>query len=207
MGVGKQKQGIKYVSIKKGKVAIWDRERKEDDLYDYVEGTIIGVKFEMKTIENKPKEFCNLNIVDGEDTFIVQLPINSGYFRAFVNGLKSGNHKNKVRLVPTYSEEGTMKNSSMFVSPAGDMQKAYPWYATKKDMKDVPLAKSIPVNGEMVTDRTEQNEYWKKWLTELQWTPEIEAASITPMPTKASDEKSENNSVTFDDDDSADLPF
>lgn len=207
MGVGKQKQGIKYVSIKKGKVAIWDRERKEDDIYDYVEGTITGVKFEMKIIENKPKEFCNLNIVDGEDTFIVQLPINSGYFRAFVNGLKSGNHKNKVRLVPTYSEEGTMKNSSMFVSPAGDMQKAFPWYATKKDMKDVPLAKSIPVNGEMVVDRTEQNEYWKNWLNSLQWTPEIEAASITAMPQNNSQNTVTENTSFDSGDDNDDLPF
>ena len=178
MGVGNSKGGVKYVSLKKGKIAIWDKAKQAEYLYDYVEGIITGHSFEEKEIEGKKREFLKINITDGDETFIVQMGVTSGYFRAFVNGLKSGDHKIKIRLTPTYSDDGANKNSSMFVSPAGDMQKSFPWYSTRKDPKDVPAAIPVEVNGETVLNRGPQIKYWKEWLNSLTWTSSFEASAV-----------------------------
>lgn len=217
MGLVEKREGIKYLQIKKGKFALYNKETKENALFSALEGYITGYSFETKTIENKPTEFLNLNVTDGDDNFIVQVGVNTGYFRAFVNGLRSGDPQKRLCLSPTYQEDGAKKNSSMFVSLAGQGQKAFPWYATKKDMKDVPVGKEITINGQKMIDRTEQNDYWKRWLATVKWASEFEASAVQYPDTnvktshvdihEAKSDVASNNTVTFDDNEESDLPF
>ena len=210
MALGDNTGGHTFLNIKEGKVSYKDKKTNEKKTCDFVEGTITGVKFEIKEWEGKKYEQVSVDIIDGEDKYILQMKTNSGYFRAFCNCLKSGDTSKRTKFTPTYSEDGASKSSGMFVNQQGDA-KSLSWYSTKKDPKDVPQLKPVTFNGETKWDSTEQLKYWRDWLSGIKWNTEFEASShsqpsasnttvtaITPV-------QSENSGIVSDDD--GDLPF
>lgn len=205
MALGDNTGGAIYLSIKQGRLVYKDKKTGEKKDVGFVSGFITGVRFDEKEWEGQKWEECALSMVDGDDKYVVQMKTDSGYFRAFCNALKSGDPTKKVKLSPTFSEEGSKKSSGMFVNQGSD--KALPWYSTKNDPKDVPALKAVTFKGKTVYDGSEQIEYWKKWLNSISWTNEFEASSLsqptftnTPAQTNTVTAKPASNKINEDDD-------
>jgi hypothetical protein len=197
-----------YLNIKEGRIHYKDPKTGEKKDTGTVSGVITGCQINQKEWEGKKYEEASLTIVDGTEKYILQLSLNKGYFRAFVNQMKSGDPTQRVKIAPSYKVEGTVKNGSMFIEQNG---KSLPWYSKKGDMKDVPPGEPVEIDGEVKISRTKQMNYWKEWLNSVKWGSEFEASSITPMPNheaKATAHSNVNNQVDNPlGDDNEDLPF
>lgn len=194
-----------YLNIKEGRIHYKDPKTGEKKDTGTVSGVITHGSVNQKEWEGKKYEELTLTIVDGTEKYLLQINLNSGYFRAFCNQLKSGDPTQRVKLAPSYKVADGKKNSSMFVEQNGA---SLHWYSKKGDLKDVPPAEPITVNGETLMDRTKHNAYWKNWLSTVKWGNEFEASSITPMPPVKTETTTDNsNDVHFDDGDNENLPF
>lgn len=208
MAIGENEGRKIYFNIKEGRLHYKDPKSGEKKDAGTLSGTIINHSINQKEWQGKKYEELALTIVDGEEKYLLQINVNSGYFRAFVNQIRNGDPTQRVKLSPSYKVEDGKKNSSMFVEQGG---KSLPWYSTSKDKKDVPAAKAVTVNGETLLDRADQNNYWKTWLAGVKWGNEFEASSITQMPvkteTKVGDEQGLKVEGSPFSDDNEDLPF
>lgn len=208
MALGENEGRKIYLNIKEGRIHYKDPKTGDKKDVGMVAGTIINHSINQKEWEGKKYEELALTIQDGEEKYILQMKINSGYFRAFVNQMKSGDATQRVKISPSFKQEGNQKNSSMFLEQGG---KSLPWYSKKDDMKDVPLGEPVEIDGETKISRTKQNNYWKAWLASVKWGNEFEASSITPMPSheaKATAHSAvENQADNPFSDDNEDLPF
>lgn len=164
-----------YLNIKEGRIHYKDPKSGEKKDTGTVSGIITNGVINQKEWQGKKYEELALTIVDGDEKYLLQINVNSGYFRAFVNQLRNGDPTLRTKLAPSYKEEDGKKNSSMFVEQNGT---TLPWYSTSKDRKDVPAPKPIAVNGETLMDRTDHNNYWKEWLSSVKWGSEFEASAI-----------------------------
>ena len=195
-----------YLNIKEGRIHYKDPKTGEKKDTGTVSGTITGHSINQKEWQGKKYEELALTIVDGEEKYLLQMAVKHGNFRAFVNQMKNGDATQRVKLSPSYKVEDGKKNSSIFVEQNG---KTLPWYSKKGDLKDVPAANPVTINGEVHLDRTAQNDYWKAYLASVKWGSEFEASSITPLPTtvKTENKSADESHNPLSDIDTEDLPF
>lgn len=175
MGLGDNTGRLTYLNIKKGKITYKDKsgEAKESG---FIEGFITKIEFKTENYQGQDYEKANITIIDGEDKFLLQMNIDSGYFRAFCNAFKSGNPVLRTKISPSYSEKEGKKNSGCFVEQNGSALK---WFYNKEkdNLKELPAVEKIKVKGKDVYDGTNQLEFWKKWLLTLKFREEIEVSS------------------------------
>ncbi len=79
-----------YLNIKEGRIHYKDPKTGEKKDTGTVSGTITHGVVNQKEWEGKKYEELALTIVDGTDKYLLQVNLNSGYFRAFCNQMKSG---------------------------------------------------------------------------------------------------------------------
>jgi hypothetical protein len=149
-----------YLNIKEGKL-VHKNKQGEVETYDGVGGRIDKVEFVKDEYDGKPYEKANIYISHVDQNFILQMRIDSGYFRNFCNALKSGNPKGEVFIKPAYSKENGKTNATCFVSQNGKYLKHF---HTKDNPGDLPQLDKVTFKGETKYDNAKQLEYWKNWL-------------------------------------------
>jgi hypothetical protein len=154
-----------FVNIKQGKLIVKEKD-KEPIHYTELLGYIIKVEFKDDEYQGKHFEIAKFYIDDTENRFCLQMRIDSGYFRGLVNSLKSGNPKEKFLIKPNYQEKDGKPKTTCFVSQEGKVLKHA---HTLSNMGDLPPAEKINFKGNEVWDSTKQMNYWKNWLSSIDW--------------------------------------
>lgn len=166
-----------FVNISKGK--LYTKKKNEDAVFfDAISGVITGVQFKKDEYEGKPYEKAEITLVDGDEKFILTMRVDSGYFRGFCNSLKSGSPTERVRIAPFTKEEDGKTSTTCFVS---QNNQALKHFHTKDNLGDLPELKRVRFKGQDVWDGTEQIDYWKKWLSDIQWKHELMADAAEPV--------------------------
>jgi hypothetical protein len=150
-----------FVNISKGNF-IYKNKEGEKETFQSLRGTIYDVDFIKDQINGNVKNKVQLFIKDGDESYIVQIDVNSGYFRGFCNSLKNGNQKEELTLTPLLKAEN---KTTILIEQKGKYLKHY----FNKDFKGkendiLPDLDRIIVKGESILDNTKQVEYWKNWL-------------------------------------------
>lgn len=117
-------------------------------------------------IETRDHEFgTDLNLVmkDGGESFLLQIPLNSGYANAFLRAIQNANFKEQIELCPKVKEVDNKKRATMFVNQNG---KGLKWFYTKAEPKDLPPMVQIKVKGQLTWDNSDQMEFFKKMIEE-----------------------------------------
>lgn len=175
MGLEKKQAGATFVNLKEGEFYIKPKGSQEKEFFGSLSGII--TKFEFKTDEYEGKEFelCCITVVDKEERFILQMRVDSSYFRHFCNALKTGDVKKKVVLIPSMKEVDGKKKRSFFVNQNGKpLKHAF----TKENPGELPVLETAVFKGETLYDSTKQIQYWKDWLNSLELTDDFLAEDV-----------------------------
>lgn len=158
-----KREGATYVSIKEGKLVV--KRNGVAETYDGLQGTIIKVDFVEEEYQGKKYEKANVFVSNADDNYILQLHVDSGYFRNFCNALKSGNPKEAVYVQPSYKKDENGKTSAgCFISQGGKYLKHA---HTKDNPGDLPQLEKVTFKGETRYDNSKQLVYWKAWLASV----------------------------------------
>jgi hypothetical protein len=189
--INEERKGVIFLNIKEGKL-VSKKETGEIETYDGVKGTLTRIEFVKDEYEGRAFEKARIILRYQDDVYMLQMKLDSGYFRGFCNSLKSGNPKEEIYIKPSLTkDEQGRNNATCFVKQGNSFLKhAY----TKNNMGDLPELKVVTFGGKTLYDNTEQVGFWKKWLDSV--------VNTTPDPTQ---EPSQNKEQTNEFDD--DLPF
>jgi hypothetical protein len=156
----KNNRDVTYVNIKLGKLVI-KKEDNTNEYFDSIEGVITNIDFEEKEYQDRKYEIAKISLNNVGDRFLLTMGVDSGYFRWFINFLRSANPTEMVTIKPRYSEADGKKVSKCFVDQNGKALKAF----FKKDsMGDFPQMKVTEVDGKTFYDSSDQLAYWKVWV-------------------------------------------
>jgi hypothetical protein len=192
-----------FVNISKGK--FFTRESGKDPIfYGELEGYITSINFKNDEYNGKEFEILQVHISDETDNFIVQMRTDSGYFRTFCNALKSGDIYKKFRFSPYYKEENGKPKTVLFLK-----QNSIPlkFYHTQKNMGDLPPLEKINFKGQEHWDGTKQINFWKDYLSSLNFLPVPENSHITAIDLVTEKKDNEIAPKSIPEDFNDDLPF
>jgi hypothetical protein len=163
MGLGNSSASKTYLGIKEGKVA----HRKGDnstDYYDHITGFLTDIY-----VKEDGKFGRELHIVirDGQDLYVLQMRLESGYARAFLRVIKNAALAEPVTIIPIYkvTEEG--QQAGMIVTQNGSALK---WYYTRTQPNGLPELEPCkmkdPKTGKLVDgwDNTKQMQFLVQML-------------------------------------------
>lgn len=177
-----------FVNIKEGK--LYTKEKDKDPVFfDSISGTITGVNFKEEEYQGKTYEKCELQLVDGDDRFILAMRVDSGYFRGFVNSLKSGNPTKPLEISPSSKLVNDRPQTTCFVKQNGTpLKHAY----TRDNPGDLPQLESVTFKGQQMWDSTKQTEFWKNWLNGIDFTKQeskgYSASNVQPSDISPEDD-------------------
>lgn len=189
--INEEKKGVIFLNIKEGKL-VSKKETGEIETYDGVIGTLTRIEFVKDEYEGRSFEKARITMRHKDEVYMLQMKLDSGYFRGFCNSLKSGNPKEEIYIKPSLTkDEQGRNNATCFVKQGNSFLKhAY----TKNNMGDLPELKVVNFGGKTLYDNTEQVAFWKKWLD-----------SVINTNSNPTQEPSQNIEQINDFDD--DLPF
>jgi hypothetical protein len=189
--VNEEKKGVIFLNIKEGKL-VSKKENGETESFDGVRGTLIKIEFVKDEYEGRTFEKARIMIKYQDDVYLLQMKLDSGYFRGFCNSLKSGNPKEEIYIKPSLSkDEQGRNNATCFVKQGSSFLKhAY----TKNNMGDLPDLKVVNFGGKTLYDNTEQVAFWKNWLDSV-------------INTKNNEPIENNQNIEESNDFNDDLPF
>ena len=189
--VNEEKKGVIFLNIKEGKL-VSKKENGETESFDGVRGTLIKIEFVKDEYEGRTFEKARIMIKYQDDVYLLQMKLDSGYFRGFCNSLKSGNPKEEIYIKPSLSkDEQGRNNATCFVKQGNSFLKhAY----TKNNMGDLPELKVVNFGGKTLYDNTEQVAFWKNWLDSV-------------INTKDNETIENNQNIEESNDFNDDLPF
>jgi hypothetical protein len=164
MGLKDARSSYTYVNIKQGQLVV--KVDNEVKTYRSLEGIIKKVEFVMEEYEGRKIEKAKFLIDDVGDLYVLQMRTDSGYFRGFVNSLRSSsNPKGLLEVIPNIKkQEGKNPQTTCFVFQDGSALKHY---FTKEFNGDYPELEKKEIKGQIVYDNYNQIQYWKKWLNEI----------------------------------------
>jgi hypothetical protein len=164
-GLQKNQMNGTFVNIKEGSLVIKTKDGVLET-YDSLEGIIEKVEFITEEYEGKKIEKAKFYVNDIGEIFILQIKVNSGYFRGLCNSLASSSApKDMLKIVPSLKKDDKGKpKSTCFVGQNGKFLKhAF----TKDNMGDLPDLEKVTFKGEVQYDNTKQIEFWKNWLSKI----------------------------------------
>lgn len=166
-----------FVNVKEGK--LYTKEKgKEPQFFDAISGVIVGVGFKKDEYQGKPYEKMELTIMDGEERYILQMRTDSGYFRGFCNSLKTGNPTERVRIAPSSKIVEDKPQTTCFVSQNNQpLKHAF----TLANPGELPPMEKVNFKGQQFWDGSKQIDYWKNWLTSIQWQHPLLASEKQPQ--------------------------
>lgn len=175
MGLENRSGGQQYVNIKAGQ--LYTKEKSgEAKFFTGISGTITGIAFKKDEYNGKKFEVAQISMNDGQESFLVQMRTDSGYFRGFCNSLKTGNPTEPVSIAPDYKKEGDDKpTTTCFIRQNNIPLK---WYSTKDHPMDLPPLEKVTFREEELWDSSKQMKYWKDWLLSIKWKHEILAGPV-----------------------------
>jgi hypothetical protein len=154
---------IIYVNIKEGKLVVRlpDKTLKE---YASLEGVIRKVLFVNEEYDGKKFEKAKFYINAIGETHILQMRIDSGYFRGFCNSLRSSSYPTEIlEITPHFNKADGKTKTTCFVKQNGVTLKHF---FTKNNMGDLPSLEIHEFKGQPMYDNVKQIEYWKNWLNQ-----------------------------------------
>jgi len=170
---------LTFVNISKGRLYTKEKE-KEPQYFKDISGYIVKTEIKMDEFKGEKVETMLFYILDDGERYCLKMRTDSGYFRALVNCLKSGDLKEKFIITPNYKEVDGKPKTTCFVKQDGSILKHF---HTKANQGDLPEYKIITLKGKEVVDSSNQLEYWKNWLSTQQWyTPK--PSELEAKPTK-----------------------
>jgi len=163
MGLGNSSASKTYLGIKEGKIA----HRKGDnstDYYDHITGFLTDIY--MKE-DGKFGRELHIVIRDGQDLYVLQMRLESGYARAFLRVIKNAALAEPVTIIPIYkvTEEG--QQAGMIITQNGNALK---WYYTRTQPNGLPELEPCkmkdPKTGKLVDgwDNTRQMQFLVQML-------------------------------------------
>lgn len=153
---------MKYATIKKGKVEVYMGKGNPPLIQDNIEGQVLGLRVFEEEFNGNAYENLEISMNVNTETFKVKAKLDSGYGRAIINTLSNADLSQTVKIEPTYVED--TKKSGAFVSQRGAALK---WKYTKKEPNGLPEMKQVIVNKKTIWDKTEQLDFYKKVVGEL----------------------------------------
>lgn len=197
MALGNNSGKFTYVNIKKGQLII--KKGNEVLAYNFIEGTLTDISIREEEFEGvKYKKLC-LNLVDGDETYQLQMRLDSGYGRAFCNMIKNVDVTKLIKITPTYKESDGKKQSGMFINQNGV---AIKWFYTKDTPHELPPMESVVFKGQTQWDNSKQQIFYEEMLLHV-IKPMLPHAAIAG-PVHQIDSPTDINSITEPVDD---LPF
>ncbi len=177
-------------------------------VYDFISGTV--KKIWTETHEKYGSKWC-LQVHDGDDIVVLNIPMNSGYASATITKLLNADITKPIKFVPYYFEEE--KKSRMVLYQ--DDQKVESLY-TKDSQKDFPIFPASDDQDDINLWKIQVNKFLKNKVKEkiIPKLPDLENDSkemldsipqaTSPSTTEQKDQGPQD--VPFPDD-SDDLPF
>jgi hypothetical protein len=136
-GLIKKQEGVTYLNIKEGKLVT--KKNGVMESYDGVQGVIQKIDFVKDEYQGKTYEKASIHINNVGETYILQMHVDSGYFRNFCNALKNGKPREEVYIQPSYKKDDNGRTSAgCFISQNGKFLKHA---HTKDNMGDLPRLK------------------------------------------------------------------
>jgi hypothetical protein len=198
MGLEKNTAKFIYVNISKGKLVVKINDEKV--IYDSITATITNIEFGLEEYNSKQFEVMRVTLQDIDETYLLKMRTDSGYFRGFVNSLKTADISLPIVFIPSSKEDNGKTKTTFFLRQNNNTLKhAF----TKDNMGELPPAEKILVNGMEQWDNTKQLSYWKSWLMGMNW----------QIINESQNKKSKINSISSQNDHdevmsaSDDLPF
>lgn len=156
-----------YVNLVRGKFAVKEKNRNGEDqvgMYDNLTGRIIGVQFKEDQYNGQEFTVAVFEIVDNQNTYLLQIRVDSGYFRTLCNSLRSADVNRIVTLSGIYTKTNNKTKTVLFVKQDG---KTLKHYFTKDNMGELPALEKVTYNNKDRYDSTKQQQFWMDWLTSL----------------------------------------
>lgn len=171
MALGNNSQGI-FLEISNGKIckkvsaptkSSVQRTNKNgkvvnEEFYDHVEGQITDIK--TREHEEYGKSWV-VTLVDGDETYKLQMKYSSGYSSAFLKCLPNVNLADPIRIIPKMTVEGEKKKTSLFVIQHG---KPLTHFYTKDNPNGLPPMKKVKVKGKETWDDTDMMEFFENMV-------------------------------------------
>lgn len=158
-----KRDGATYLSIKEGKLVV--KKNGVSQIYDGLQGTVTKVDFVKEEYQGNQYEKANIYVNHEGQAYILQMHVDSGYFRNFCNALKNGKPKEEVYIQPSYKkDENGRVSAGCFISQGGKYLKHA---HTKDNPGDLPPLEKVTFKGETRYDNTKQLAYWKEWLASV----------------------------------------
>jgi hypothetical protein len=173
-----------------------------EQYFDHLSGFITDIK---KTTHETFGDFLNIEVVDGEESFMIQCNFDSGYSTAFFKTLPNVDFSSRLTIIPSMKMEGDKKKVTLFVSQNG---KALKHAYTKDNPNGMPLMEKKIVRGKEMWDNWEMMKFFLDNL-ENNIIPKLQkaAGSLPSAPqAKPADERPKIDTINSDQYDD-DLPF
>jgi len=178
MGLENNTGKATFVNISEGRLFMKDAGSKERTYHDGLSGIIIGIGFKNEEYQGQQFEVAQITLIDGDDKYILQMRTDSGYFRGFVNSLKSSdNPTNKVRISPFSKEVDGKPQTTCFVQQDHiTLKHAH----TRDNPNGMPELEKTTFKGKTLWDGSKQLKFFKDWLSTIQWQHPAIATELPP---------------------------
>jgi len=137
MGLG-TRDNVIYVSIREGKLNIAATSQTEnaiakvmDDgstkyysVYDNIEGVITGFSTKEDEYNGKKTMKLMIRISDGKENYILQMSVESAYFRGFATKVPNIDFSKKILIAPVLKEENGKKQYGLLLKQGEDWLKS-----------------------------------------------------------------------------------
>lgn len=153
-----------YVNVKKG-LLVYKNEKGEILNAESIKGKIIDVDFFIDDFKGTKKEKLKLYIKSENDIYILQMDVDSGYFRSLCNCLKNADFNFELQITPKLSYVDNKPRTSCFVQQNGKYLKHYfnkNFMGLDNDI--LPNAKIHKIGNNEIYDFTDMNIYYKNYL-------------------------------------------
>lgn len=151
---------MKYLNVKNGKLEQYTSKGNPPIVLDSITGKINAMRVELDSWEGKEFENLIIELENSIDKYKMKCRLDSGYGRSLISTLSNANPSEPVELKPHMED----KKSNFFVSQNG---KSLKWKYTKANPNGLPPMKEIIVNKQKVYDRTDQNDFYKNVVSQL----------------------------------------
>lgn len=159
MGLNMTTGKVTYLNLKSGKFAK-KNANGDIELYDQVEGVIKSADFKDDEYNGTKFKKLVLKIVDGDETFILSIRQDSGYFRGLTNSIANADISKAVKLVASSKEVNGKPQTTIFVSQSGQALK---WKWTKENPGNLPALESVKLKGKTVYDNSAQQAFYEQF--------------------------------------------
>lgn len=153
MGLNNRSANTKYVRLKDGKFYLG---KDLETPYTELEGTIVKAYYKNEEFEGTPIRKFILAVEDNDDTYQLNLNVESTSYSALISFLANVDVSKPVTLHPKmemHVKEGKeVAKRTILVSQNGKFAKSY---FTKEDPKGLPAWNVVKVGNKKVTDKSE----------------------------------------------------